>query len=127
MTSEITRRRIFSPNLFTFEIGAEGKWGPKDFRIMQARDGRVNKKGEERGRFLCSSETPRRLAQSENLIQGGNNLCTITPATVAVTPNNLARELEQFLAEARDALVLEDGEPIFELKSGEMGSARYSI
>src|SRR4051812_50176297 len=31
------------------------------------------------------------------------------------------------MAEARDALVLEDGEPIFELKSGEMGSARYSI
>src|SRR4051812_6542229 len=43
-------------------------------------------------------------------------------ATVAVTPENLARELEQFLAEARDALVLEDGEPIFE-----MASARYSI
>jgi hypothetical protein len=41
---------------------------------------------------------------------------------VAVTPDNLARELEQFLAEARDALVLEEGEPIFE-----MASARYSI
>jgi len=48
--------------------------------------------------------------------------CTIIPATVGVTPENLARELEQFLAEARDALVLEDGDPIFE-----MGSARYSI
>ena len=39
-----------------------------------------------------------------------------------MTPDILARELEQFLAEARDALVLEDGEPIFEL-----ASARYSI
>src|SRR5205807_6941825 len=46
----------------------------------------------------------------------------IIPATVGVTPDNLAHELEQFLAEARDALVLEDGEPIFE-----MGNARYSI
>jgi hypothetical protein len=46
----------------------------------------------------------------------------IIPATVAVTPENVARELEQFLAEARDALVLEDGEPIFE-----MANARYSI
>jgi len=41
---------------------------------------------------------------------------------VGVTPDNLARELEQFLAEARDALVLEDGEPIFE-----MAGTRYSI
>ena len=41
---------------------------------------------------------------------------------MGVNPDNLARELEQFLAEARDALVLEDGEPIFD-----MASARYSI
>jgi hypothetical protein len=41
---------------------------------------------------------------------------------VGVTPDKLARELEQFLAEAHDATVLEDGEPIFE-----MASARYSI
>ena len=46
----------------------------------------------------------------------------IIPATVGVTPDNLARELEQFLAEARDALVLEDGETVFD-----MASARYSI
>ena len=41
---------------------------------------------------------------------------------MGVTPDNLARQLEQFLAEARDAMVLEDGEAIFE-----MASARYSI
>jgi hypothetical protein len=41
---------------------------------------------------------------------------------VGVTPDNLARDLEQFLAEARDALVLEDGEPIFD-----MATARCSI
>lgn len=41
---------------------------------------------------------------------------------MGVTPENLALALEQFLAEARDALVLEDGEPVFEL-----ASARYSI
>jgi len=44
------------------------------------------------------------------------------PRHCGVTPDNLARELEQFLAEARDAMVLEDGEPIFE-----MASTRYSI
>jgi len=39
-----------------------------------------------------------------------------------MTAESLARELENFLAEARDAVVVEDGEAIFELSG-----ARYSI
>ncbi|MGH9581208.1 MAG: hypothetical protein ACRD2R_09445 [Terriglobales bacterium] len=39
-----------------------------------------------------------------------------------MTPESLVRTLEEFLSEARDAVVLEDGEPLFDL-----ANARYSV
>ncbi|HEV2022937.1 MAG TPA: hypothetical protein VGQ94_10490 [Terriglobales bacterium] len=42
-----------------------------------------------------------------------------------MTPESLARMLETYLAEARDAVVLEDGQTIFDLAAGANPGAKF--